>query len=150
MTYKFLEHTADIKIAVEESNLELAFVSSALALKEVILDFEKIKITSEKSRILSLEGKDLEELLYNFLEEFIYLLDAENFIISEVEDIEITGEVGKVFHLTAKILGDKASNYKFSNKVKAITFNEMFVCEEKIGKSKASKSNFKIQFVLDV
>lgn len=150
MTYKFLEHTADIKIAVDELSLEAAFACSALALKQVILDFEKIKIKSTKTRILSLDGQDLEELLYNFLEEFIYLLDAEDFIFSEIEDMEITGEAGKSFNLTAKVLGDKASSYKFTNKVKAITFNEMFVKEEKIAKGKYAKSNFKIQFVLDV
>lgn len=149
MSYKFLEHTADIKVLVNDQSLENAFSSSALALKEVILDFEKIKIKADKSKILSISGKDLESLLYNFLEEFIYLLDAEDFILSEVEDIEITKE-DEGFNLSAKILGDRATNYKFSNKVKAITYNDMFVKQEKIGKGKSAKSDFNLQFVLDV
>jgi SHS2 domain-containing protein len=149
MPYKFLEHTADIKVLVTDLSLEKAFSLSALALREVILDFDKIKIKADKTKILSIEGKDLESLLYNFLEEFIYLLDAEDFIIGEVEDIEITSQ-DKSFNLTAKILGDKASSYKFSNKVKAITYNDMFVKEETIGKNRSAKSEIKLQFVLDV
>jgi SHS2 domain-containing protein len=150
MPYKFLEHTADIKIVVEESSLENAFSSSAFALREMMLDFEKIKINSARSRVLSVEGKNLESLLYNFLEEFIFLLDAEDFIFSEFEDIEIFKDENGSWSLSAKILGDRASNYKFSNKVKAITYNNMFVKEEKSGKNKTEKSIFKIQFVLDV
>jgi len=146
MPYKFLEHTADIKIAAEEKNLEDAFKSSALAMREVIFDFEKIKVKSAFSRFLSIEGKDLGDLLYNFLEEFIYLLDADDFILAEIEDLEIVenkqGKKIESYSLNAKILGDKAGNYKFTNKVKAVTFNEMFVKKE--GKS------FKVQFVLDV
>jgi SHS2 domain-containing protein len=143
MPYKFLEHTADVKILVEEKSLEDAFVSSALAVKEIILDYEKLKIKSEKSRFLSIEGKDLGDLLYNFLEEFIYLLDAEGFILSEIESLEITKEKNK-FSLDCHVIGDRAGNYKFVNKVKAVTFNEMKVQEDKKTKKVI------IQFVLDV
>ena len=144
MTYKFLEHTADIKIAVDEKSLEKAFESSALAMKEIMLEFEKLKIKSNTSKILSIEGKDHGDLLYSFLEEFLYLLDAEDFILSEIEDIEISGNEESGFNLSAKILGDRASNYKFSNKVKAITFNDMKIeCDGKTGSTK-------LQFVLDV
>jgi SHS2 domain-containing protein len=148
MGYKFLEHTADVKILAEDSSLEKVFSSAALALKELFLDHEPLKIKPLKSKVISIEGKDLEDLLYNFLEEFIYLLDAENFIISEIEDIEISSDETS-YGLSAKIIGDDAGNYKFTNKVKAVTFNDMFVKEEK-GKGKSAKSLFRLQFVLDV
>lgn len=137
MTYKFLEHTADIKIQASGASIEKAFESSALALKEVMLKHEKIKVIGRISRKISVAGKDKEALLYNFLEEFLYLLDARDFLLSKIVKIKITGE-----KLEAEIIGDRASNYKFSNEVKAITYNEMFVKEEK-GKTS-------IQFVLDV
>jgi SHS2 domain-containing protein len=142
MSYQFLENIADIQILVEELSLEKAFGSSALALREIMLDFDKIKIKSNKSKIISVEGKDIIKLFYNFLEEFIYLLDAENFIFSEIEDLEIVSDANN-FVLTAKLSGDKASNYKFINKVKAVTYNQMKIDSEKSGKTK-------IEFVLDV
>ena len=121
--FKFLEHTADIKFQAFGKNVEEVFSNSALALKETICG--KIKIKEIKEEKISAKGKDFESLLYNFLEEIIYLLDAKKFLIKKIKKIEI-----KNFELKAIIIGDKSSNYKFTNNVKAVTYNEMFV-EEK-------------------
>jgi SHS2 domain-containing protein len=67
-------------------------------------------------------------MLYNFLEEFLYLLDAEDFLLSKVKV-----KLFQTTRLEAEVFGDKASNYNFTNNVKAITYNEMFV---KKGKGK--------------
>ena len=133
--FKFLEHTADVKFQAFGKNSEEVFENSALALKESISG--KIKIKEDKNKLIKAKGKDFESLLYNFLEEIIYLLDAENFLISKIKEIKI-----KDFKLSAKISGDKASNYNFTNEVKAVTYNDMFV--EKKGKRWVS------QVVLDV
>jgi SHS2 domain-containing protein len=141
MPYKFLEHTADIKILVEEPSLDEAFKTSAQAIKQVMA--EDIEVKPKIGRIIAKDEKDLKDLLYTFMEEFIYLLDADDFILSEVEDLEITRDAGG-YHLTSKITGDKASDYRFSNDVKAITFNDMSIEED----NKTKKTI--IQFVLDV
>ena len=135
MKFKFLEHTADVKFQAEGKSAEEVFKNSALALKESICGKSGIK--EEKNKKINVEGKDFESLLYNFLEEIIYLLDAENFLISKVKEIKI-----KDLKLKAVISGDKASNYNFTNKVKAVTYNDMFV-ENK-------KRKWKTQVVLDV
>jgi len=141
MGYKFLEHTADIKILVEESSLDEAFKTSAIALKQVMA--ENIEVSSKITRIISLEEKDIKDLLYRFMEEFIYLLDAEDFLMSEIIDLEVNKDsMNDVFVLSATISGDNASNYRFTNDVKAVTFNEMRI-EESEGKCV-------IQLVLDV
>ena len=137
MAYKFLEHTADVKIHAEGATIEGAFLNSALALKEVILDFEKTKITGKIKKKIEVSGKDNGSLLYNFLEEFLFLLDAKDFILSKIKKIKIID--GK---LDAEITGDKWSNYRLNNKVKAITYNEMKV--EKI------KDKYVIECVIDV
>ena len=137
MSYKFLSHTADLKVLVEEKDIERAFVSSSYALKEVICD--KIKVKSKIKKNISVKGEDFESLLYNFLEEFLFLLDAKSFLLSKVEKLKIDKDN---FKLSCEVFGDKAENYKFSNDVKAITYNEMFVGKK--GK------NFICQFVLDV
>jgi SHS2 domain-containing protein len=135
MKFKFLEHTADAKFVAEGKDIEEVFKNSALALKEAICD--KIKVKEEKTKKIIVEGKDFESLLYNFLEEIIYLLDAEHFLISDVKEIKIRN-----LKLNAVISGDKASNYKFTNEVKAVTYNEMFV--------KQGKGKWTAQVVIDV
>jgi SHS2 domain-containing protein len=139
MPFKFLEHTADIKIEVTEKTLEKSFATSALAMREVIA--EKIKVQPKIKKEIAKEAKDLPALLYAFLEEFLYLLDAKDFLLSEVEKIKIE-RAPEAITLKAEVAGDKASNYAFTNDVKAITYNEMSIKEH--------KNKWIIQFVLDV
>ena len=135
MAIKFLEHTADIKFQATAETLEQAFAESAMALKQSIAEDIKVKPAQEKT--INIKGKDTENLLYNFLEEFIFLLDSENFLLSEIKQIKINN-----LELTATISGDSTENYKFTNSVKAITYNQMFIKQE--------KNKFTIQVVLDV
>ncbi len=139
MRFEALEHTADVKYRAYGSTLEKAFENSALALKEAIA--EKIKVTPMLEKEIKVDGKDLKALLYNFLEEFIYLLDAEGFLLSGIESIKIQ-EDEEGFTLNATASGDNAKKYTFTNDVKAITYNEMFI--------KKTGYKYITQFVLDV
>ncbi len=143
MSYRFLEHTADVKFQADGKTLEEVFIASAMALKETICG--KIVVLGQQQREIIAEGDNFEALLYNFLEEFLFLLDSEGFLLSNVLKVKIDEEN---FKLTAVVSGDDAERYKFTNDVKAITYNEMYVKEEKI-KGKKLKS-YKAQFVLDV
>lgn len=135
MTYRFLEHTADVKFRAEGSTIEEMFSSAVDALNETIRG--DIKILEQEEKSFKIEGKDREELLYNFLEEFLFLLDAEDFLVARVKSISIGDN-----KLKCVVVGDKAENYKFTNDVKAITYSEMIV-REKNGK-------FFCEVVLDV
>ena len=139
MKFQFLPHTADLKVNAFGRTIEQAFTNSALALKEAIA--EKVRVKPAIKREISVKGRDLDALLYNFLEEFLYLLDAEDFLLSKITKLSITHSKNG-FALSSTIAGDKASSHKFTNDVKAITYNEMFV--------KKDPKKFIIQFVLDV
>jgi len=125
MSYDFLEHTADVKFRAKGKTIEELFVSSAKALNEVIRG--DIKILVQEEKVLNIKGNDIENLLYNFLEEFLFLLDAEKFLVSEFKEIKIDEDN---FTLKAIVFGDKEENYKFTNDVKAVTYNGMFVKKE--------------------
>ncbi len=143
MKFKFLEHTADVKFKAFGKTIEDAFVNAGYALKETIVNDMKIKEKQKKK--IKVDGIDKQSLLQQFLEEFLYLLDAEDFILSEIKSIKIKGNNnGKQnkFGLEAEIAGDKASDYNFTNGVKAVTYNEMEV--------KHTKQGWQVQVVLDV
>ena len=123
MKFKFLEHTADVKFRAFGKDIEEMFENSALALKETIAP--KIKVKNKIKKRFKIEGKDNEAFLYNFLEEFLFLLDAENFLLNKVKVRFVKSK-----KLEVEVWGDKASNYKFTNDVKAVTYNEMFVKHE--------------------
>lgn len=137
MKYKFLEHTADVKFQAFGKTIEEAFKNSALAAKEAICG--KTRIREKISRKINVKGKDLESLMYKFLEEILYLLDAENFMISRIKKVKLDREQ---FKIEAEIAGDKAENYNFTNQVKAATYNDMFV--------KRERGKWIAQVVLDV
>ncbi|SRR4030043_1817846 len=134
MKFKFLEHTADIKFQAFGKTLEEAFKNSALAMTNAMF---KGKVKEKISKKIKVNGKDNERLLYEFLEELLVLLDSEDFILSKIKSIKIKGNA-----LGAEFIGDKASKYDFSNQVKAITYNEMFIKKE--------RDKWVIQVVLDV
>jgi len=126
MKFKFFPHTADIKFQSFGKNLEDAFEGSALALAEIMY---KGKVKQVFKKKIAVKGKDREALLYNFLEEFLFLFDTEGFLLSKIEKLKI--DRNKEYELKAEISGDKARNYKIDLTVKAITYNEMFVKKEK-------------------
>ena len=137
MAIKFLEHTADVKFQADGESVEKVFSEAALALKQTIAS--DVKVVGKIEKKISVSGNDFEGLLYNFLEEILFLLDTEDFLIANVKEIKIDE---KSFKINAILVGDLASKYKFANNVKAITYNEMFV--------KKQKDKFICQVVLDV
>ncbi|MAH03415.1 hypothetical protein CMI39_01365 [Candidatus Pacearchaeota archaeon] len=123
--FKFLEHIADIKFLAYGKDIEEVFENSALAMFNSMSD-EKIK-EKKKFKII-VKGKDFESLLYNFLEELLFLLDSENFFLSRINSIKINK---KKLKLEAEIFGDNAKNYEIHIDIKAVTYNEMFVKKQK-------------------
>lgn len=139
MTYNFLEHTADVKFLAEADSLENVLIESAKALKETICG--NIIVLGQETKTIEIVGQNMENLLYSFLEEFLVLLDSEDFLLSEI--IEISADKEQ-FKIKATITGDKTDNYKFTNDVKAITYNEMFIQEV------PGKNLWQAQVVIDV
>ncbi len=137
--YKFLEHTADAKFQAYGKNMEEAFSNAALAMFSVVTDIKKIK--KEIKKEIKAEGKDLKSLLYNFLEELLFLIDTENFLLSKIEKISIK-KTGIKYELEAAAIGDKADSYETHGDIKAVTYNEMEIKEE--------KSKAMVQVVLDL
>lgn len=133
--YIFLEHTADIKFQAFGKNLNRAFENSALAMFNAMTN-EKIK--AEKKKTIKIKGRDKENLLYNFLEELLFLLDTENFFLGKIK-VKIDTEK---LELKAEIFGDNVKKYKPHIDIKAVTYNQMFVRNE--------KGRWVCQVVLDV
>ena len=129
----FLEHTADVKFQAYGKSLEECFKNSALAMFNTMYS-EKVKATEKE--IIKAEAKDIEGLLYQFLEQLLILFDSKGFFLSKVESIKIVEEKedknkkkGKKFILNADVLGSSVEKERYAIHVdiKAITYNEMFV-----------------------
>jgi len=134
MKYEFLEHTADVKFRAYGKTLNEAFENSVLAFAEFVGKGGKIK--DKRKKLISVSGKDKESLFYNFLEELIFLIDSEDFVVARAE-VEIEGNA-----LRGKVFGDSTGSYRGLDHVKAVTYAEMEVLEVDGG--------WVVQAVLDV
>lgn len=132
--YQFLEHTADIKFKVWGKSLEKVFENSALALSEIFS--RSSKVDSTKTKKIELEEENHEALLYSFIDELIFFLDAEHFIVSKAK-VKISGS-----KLSAVIYGDDSLRYPGLEHVKAATYSEMYV--------KKVKEGWEAQLVVDM
>lgn len=135
MKYRFLNHTADIKFNAYGKSINEVFENSALAMYNSMYS-GKIKYKIKKN--FSVKGKDLESLMYSFLEELLILFDSENFIASRI-NVKVDE---KKLTLKCAAYGDTTTNYKIGLTIKAVTYNSMFI--------KKTRTGYISQVVLDV
>lgn len=121
--YSYLKHTADAKFQAFGSSLEETFVNAAMATAALMWDYTQIK--PRKRHPVEVSGRDFEQLLFSFLEEILFLLDSQMFLLHSVEEVRIERDEEKLV-LNAFFLGDDSRHdYEIYGDVKAITYNEM-------------------------
>lgn len=126
--YIYLPHTADAKFQAYGKSLEEAFANAAYAMTDVITDHKKISNVIKKK--LHVTSEDEKSLLYDFLEQFLILLDTEKFLLGKVIKITITQK--KKLSLVAEISGDNHPEYyQTKTTIKAVTYQEMDIIKEK-------------------
>ncbi|MEK6856169.1 MAG: archease [Nanoarchaeota archaeon] len=131
--YEFLEHMADIKLKLNGNTLQDVFENVIFALAEYMSEGKKIE--SLKGKVIDVSGKDTSSLLYNFVDEILYLVDAEHFIPSK-GSVLLRGN-----NLHAELYGDDTNKYTLKH-IKAPTYAEMNI--------RKIKDKWTAQMVLDV
>jgi SHS2 domain-containing protein len=122
--FEYLEHTADCKFKAFGKTKEEQFGNAALAMFNVMID--PLTVSPMLIKEINITGEDDCQLLYNFLEELLFLLDTESFLLHKVIELKIEGKV-----LHAKVYGDTdIDKYEISGDVKAVTYNDMEICED--------------------
>lgn len=128
MPYHYLEDiaTADIAFLATGKTLEELFQSSADALMNVMVEDLKT-IEPRETRIFKEENADLELLLFDFLQELIFLKDSAQLLL-KVEAISVKQENGR-HALSATLAGEPLNPNKHEQRVdvKAVTLHEFKV-----------------------
>jgi len=123
--YKFLDHTADVFFVAKADTLPELFEQCALAVGETMVDIHKVS-PKQTVKILG-EDKNVETLLYDFLDEIVFFKDYKQLLFSKFK-ITIEEKEGKYF-LTCLASGEKLDLARHDPKVdvKAITMHEFEV-----------------------
>ena len=122
MRFRTIEHTADIGIEVEADNLGDLFAGAAEGMYSIII--APGVVSPAVSRSITLEANDLEELMFEWLNELLYLLDAKELLLSIFEIARI-----ERFHLEATVSGEKIDQgrHRLLGEIKAATYHQMTV-----------------------
>ncbi len=125
-SYRLLEEIAiaDACFELQGNSLEEIFYAGFLALQETSVEPHTLK--SSLSRTILLENSDVEKLLFEFLEELIYLKDAE-FLIFKNCKISLEKK-SSMWQLKAMLEGQEFTNEVSTiTDVKAITYYQFYV-----------------------
>ena len=139
--YKFLENVAIADIAYEAYGKDLneLFENSAMAIFELSAN---LKTVDAKEKIeFSLENEKIENLLYDFLSEILFLKDSKYMVFKK---IKVLIKQNKKYQLKAILEGDTINPKKqqLENDIKAVTMH-MFKIEK-------TKSGYKATIVVDI
>ncbi|SRR5579885_274014 len=128
MTYRNLEHMTDAFIEVTGRTLEEAFETAGIAVVDTILDIKSVEKKTERK--IEIKSKDLNNLLYSWLEEIIILTITEGFAGAGFQ-VRITKT--EQYELEATISGEEINfeKHHFKLEIKAPTFHLMEIREEK-------------------
>lgn len=137
--YKFLDHTADVLFEAYGKTLNELFTNSALALEETQVDLKDVK--QKTKHIIKLKKDSIEMLLFDFLQELIYLKDKDLLLFSK---FKVDIKKNKHFGLKAECFGEKINYKKHELKVdvKAVTLHEFYV--------KKTKDKWEAHVILDI
>ena len=138
MSYRLLDHATDAIIEVTASDLNEAFTIAGISVVDITLNPKLIEEKKEKT--LTVSGKDLRYLLYNWLEEVIYQLITEGFAIARFS-LNISKD--SIYTINATIYGEKIDleKHHYKIEIKAPTFHEMKI---------EQNGRVTLQFLLDL
>jgi SHS2 domain-containing protein len=125
MSFDFLEHTADIRIALRAPEMPGLLESAADALYAVAL-YERTEAETTV-RSVSIEAFSPEELLVRWLQELLYLLNTEHFVMVDVRWPADVDWQSYPVSMTSKIGGYHCGPAAHAEEIKAITYHGLEV-----------------------
>ena len=137
--FKFVDiTTADVAFVAYGKNLNELFSNAALAMFEVMINTKQIKPKIKKDVVA--KGTDLQSLLFNWLNNLLVFVDAENLAFSKF-DVNVDE---KKLKLKAVCKGEKIDRKRHETRtnVKAATYHKM--------KIERGKSGWKAQVIIDI
>ena len=137
--FEYGDHTADILIIANGSTLPEAFRNAALGVLNIMYDTDRVDKVEAVN--VTVEGVDLEQLLFNWIDEVIYWFDGRKMAIGDIV-INRFDEGGRI---EAVLLGEHYDVNKHGFRgtiVKAMTYNMMRI--DKVN------DHYRVQFVVDI
>ena len=137
--FEFVDITsADVAFVAYGKDLNELFANAALAMFEVMVNTKQVEKRIEEK--ISVDAYDLESLMFNWLNELLYVSDSKNLAFSEF-DVKVDD---RNFILEAICKGEEINPEKHETRtvVKAATYHQMKIWKE--------NEVWKAQVILDI
>ena len=135
--FEIIDHTADVGIIAYGADLKQLFSNAALALFSLVTEPESIR--QELQRDVKIISEDKGSLLVEWLNELIYLFDAEHILFSRFDIERLTND-----GLKASCYGENVDplRHKIRIGVKAATYHMLKIDKDSNG--------YRVQIILDI
>jgi SHS2 domain-containing protein len=126
--FETFDHTADLGLRISAPDETSLFVEAARALYSILVENPEA-IRPEKTLDLTIAGKDVDYLLFDWLTELLYRYEREHFLGATIA-VTLTAD-----GLTAQLRGELANpaRHVVSHEVKAITYHRLSVTQSADG-----------------
>lgn len=124
--WRFLDHTADIRLEVWGTSLERLFVNAARSLLTLLASPAQ---PDKKERIeVSIDGGETDELLVNWLREILFYSQTRRLVITDIHILELSES-----RLKASLMGVKAQVRTDVLEIKGVTYHGSSIQENDKG-----------------
>ena len=124
--YRIIEHTADTGFEVRGATKEQVYENAARAFFDIMWQIKSRR--KSKPENIEVSGIEREELLVNFLEEFLYLYDAKRLVCTGIE-VETVTDNNVCAQAWLQEFDADCDREMLS--VKAVTYHQLFLGQEK-------------------
>jgi SHS2 domain-containing protein len=120
--YEAFDHTADLGLRIQASDLSSLFAEAGRALLSVVVS-NPDAVQPRDSLMVHVAGRDLEYLFVDWLDQLLFLFESRRFLASQFEtELHDTG-------LSATVRGELCdpSRHVLAHEVKAVTYHGLMV-----------------------
>ena len=127
--FEFVNHTSDVGIIAYGADMNQTFANAARALFSLITELDTVEEVLHRD--IELVAPDQESLLVEWLNELIYLFDAENIVFKRFDITQLNST-----QLKARSYGEKVdrARHKLKTGVKAATYHMLKINKDDGGK----------------
>ncbi|MFN0197438.1 MAG: archease [Planctomycetaceae bacterium] len=120
--FETFDHTADIGLRIRAANVEALFCDAGRGLISLMVDNAN-EISPRDRMTISIPGKEIEYLMFDWLNELLYRFETEKWLFSDFE-VRMTPQ-----GLEATATGEPFDplRHRLSHEVKAVTYHHLVV-----------------------
>jgi SHS2 domain-containing protein len=120
MSYEIMQHPADAKFRASGETKEEAFSEAVKAFADIVGGE-----AGKQVHTIEVDSESLESLLFDMLDELIFLQDTENVVVSHADELNLSHAEDGSWHLEVDIKTNKILPDVSKLDVKGPTYSEM-------------------------